>query len=228
MENENELATLPESFPVGQFVQEEDFDAMVRPSFLPRIQLCGGNSDIVKEGKIPVGHYALIRNADDFVDLGLEIVVVPLTYRFAAMRFGGEKVEQFFNPKSDDFKAVQAESEEKDSQCAYGPQFLVWIPSVKEFATWLLGSKSARPEARKVKVLMMRPAMLRGKLVANDRYKWHVPQSFPHTSQVEMPNPTTAASMVDKFIKEESGVVEADFKPPQGESVPAGSGERAR
>ncbi len=182
----------------AQHASQEMFDVLVRSNFMPRVQLCGGSSDIVKEAKIAIGRFALVRGKDDFVDFGQECNLVPLSWRFAAMRFA-DKTEVFYDPKSDEFKAVQAETGVKDSRCAYGPQFLVWVPQTKEFATYFFGSTSARPEGRKMLQLLNKPVTMKAKLVSTPQNKWHVPVCLACSAQVEMPPIESAIAIAAQF-----------------------------
>jgi len=199
----------------------EDFNSMVRPGYMGRVQLCGSSSSMVTEQKMQVGMYAYIRSKDDFVDFGKEFNCIPFAYRFAAMRFDPEKTIVNHDSKSDEFKEIRAESVIKDSKCAYGVQFLIWLPALKEFATFFCGSKSARPEARKIEALRNKASTFRAKLVSNVSYKWWVPTAFPCSAELTLPNMEVAAEVVAKFMAEKSSVQEeeapASATPAEGE-----------
>src|SRR5215831_6237732 len=161
----NALTELPD-FGMGKYVTDEAFDAIsMAGSFLPRLQLFGGNSDAVKEQKIPIAHFGLVRSKDQIEDLGVGVDVIPLSLRFAAMRLEEGNVVSVYNPDNPEFKQIMADSEEPNSRCMYGPQFLVYIPHIKTFATFLFGSKTSRREGRNMKPLLRRGATLRSKLV---------------------------------------------------------------
>lgn len=202
------------------------FDQMVKSAFMGRVQLCGGSSALAIEGKIAIGKFAFVRRKDDFIDFGDTFNCVPLSWRFAALRFGAETTEAYYDPNSDEFKQIQIDSEESDSKCAYGPQFLIWVPQIKEFATYLFGSKSARPEARKLNPMLNKGATFRGKLVASGGNKWHVPIVLPCSTPLELPLEAIAISTAEKFNKPPK----AEFaeSESQASTPPGGEGARAR
>lgn len=220
-----DLATLPDMSGANH-ASMDTFDQLVRGSFLPRVQLCGGSSDIVKEGKINVGRFAFVRGKDDFVDFGPEVNLIPLSWRFAAMRFG-EKVKVVHDPESEEFKAIVADSGTPDSGCSYGPQFLVWVPQVKDFATYFFGSASARPEARKMQQLMNQAVTIKNKLVSNAKNKWHVPIVLRCSTQLELPPVNTATTTAQRFNALEDSHSSEPETPAEPAPVAAG-GERVR
>jgi len=225
----NPNANLPTFGATAQ--SDQMFDGLVRAAFLSRVQLCGGNNALAQEGKISVGHFAFIRNKDDFVALSNEYQFYPLAYRFVALRFGTEQIDSYYNPESPEFKEVMAESEEKDSKCAYGPQFLIWVPSVKDFATFLFGSKSARPEGRNMKRLLdaKSAGTMKSRLVSTKEYKWHVPVCIPYASPIEPFDVDTAKTLAEKFMNPgESESEKADFPPAQAGAAAPADGARAR
>ncbi len=183
----------------ADYATQEMFDQLVRSSFMPRISLCGGMSGLVIEGKMHVGKYAFIRGQDDFVDFGDTFNCVPFAYRLAAAKFIPGELEMYYDPLSDDFKRIVIESEEPNSKRAYGPQFLIWVPQMKEFATFLFGSKSARPEGRKLNALINKGATFKAKLVSNTENKWHVPVVLPCSIGLELPSAEQLLSVGEDF-----------------------------
>jgi len=206
-----------ELIPVGEFSggkygSDETFDLVSAVGYLPRLQLFGSNSDAVKEGKMPLAHYGLVRSKDQIEDLGPVVELLPICWRSKAMRLDEGNVVSVFNPEHSEFKKIMAESEEKDSRCLYGPEYLIWIPNLKVFATFLMGSKTARREARALKPLLGKAASLKVKLVTNKNYKWHSPQilpaSTPFTSDV-LPPMDKIREEAEKFNNPEETVVES-------------------
>lgn len=182
-------------------------------SYLPRLQLFGGNSDAVKEGKIPMAHYGLVRSKDQIEDLSGTCHILPICWRSKAMRLTEGNVVSVFNPQHSDFKQIMMDSEEKDSKCLFGPEYLVWLFKERTFATFLMGSKTARREARHLKPLLGRAATLKVKLVSNKNYKWHSPVITPCTSpfpQDSMPAIDKVREEADKFNNPEETVVESE------------------
>lgn len=216
-------------FGSADFTSQATFDELVKSSFMPRIQLMSGMSGLVTEGKMNVGKYAFIRGKEDFIDFQEGFICVPLTHRFAAMRFansgGNEKFECYYDPNSAEFKQVQADSEQPNSGCSYGPQFLLWVPQVREYATYLFGSKSARPEARKLALLRGKGASFKAKLVTNAaNQKWHVPVVLPYSGQFELPDIDAARAVAEIFNHPKPSEVITEPETPAA----AGSTERVR
>jgi hypothetical protein len=146
-------------------------------NWLPRLALFGGNSDAAKEGKVPIGHYGLVTAKDQLVVLGPAVDVLVISWRPTAIDTRSEDtVVSSHDKNSELFKSIQDQADNvKDSGCMYGPEFLVYIPAVKKFATFLLGSKSFRREALPLSELMTKAATIRSKLVKTERFSWHVP-----------------------------------------------------
>jgi hypothetical protein len=207
---------------------DEVFDKLVRSAFLPSIRIAQGNNEMVLEGKLNPGEIAVIRNKDDFVRCGKELILVPLSMRYAAMRFDPGAVKSYFDHESAEFKQVQVDSEETNSRCAYGPQFLVWIPEQREFAHFLFGSKSSRPEARRMKQVINRPATLKARLVKNDKNSWFVPVITPYSGETSMPPTEEATEVADKFNNPGSSQVEPEFDPQNQQQATVDAGGRAR
>lgn len=159
--------------------------ANIGEGFLPRLQLFSGRSDACSEGLIPINHYGIV-DGDDIVDLGERIIIGVLAARHKAMCTQGE-VQCSYNPESDLFKQLVVDSGIKDSGCMYGPEFLVYIPAIQKFATYFMGSKTARREAKKFKPLMNKPAILDSKNIEKGKYKWRGPVILPCPDQIELP-----------------------------------------
>lgn len=196
---------------VGEYGTDEVFDAISSASYLPRLQLFGSNSEAVKEQKIPMAHYGLVRSKDVIDDLSGVVNVLPISWRSKAMRLNEGDVQTVYNPNHPEFKKIMVESEEKDSNCLYGPEYLVWLFDQKCFATFLMGSKTARKEARLLKPLLGKPATLKVKLVSNKSYKWHAPtiqacsQAYEQSS---IPSMDRLREELDRFNSPEETQVE--------------------
>jgi|SRR5215471_1141076 len=201
-----------EEFTAGKYSSDEVFNEIsTSGGFLPRLQLFGGNSDAVKEGKIPIAHFGLVRSKDLIDDLGQFVHILPICWRSKAMRLEEGNVVSVFNLEHPEFKAIMAESEEKDSKCLFGPEYLVWVFAIKTFATFLMGSKTSRREARHLKPLLGMAATLKCKLVSNKSYKWHSPQVLPCTQTFDsslMPAMDKVREEAEKFNNPEETTVE--------------------
>jgi len=178
---------------------DEDFDKSASGGgFLPRVQLMTSNSAKCKSGDFSVNHYALIQD-QKFDDLGKNVDVLIVDWRPKALETG-EAVISVFDPNDDEFARIQERSlNEKDSGCMFGPEYLVWIPSVKRFATFFMGTKSSRREAGAVKARMHKAATLGSQKCKNASYEWFAPECQACSTPFEMPNKSELAEVVEKF-----------------------------
>lgn len=149
-------------------------------NFHPRLQLFGGSSDEVKEGKIPIAHYGLV-NRDELTPLGASVLLVPYAWRSKAMDVKSyDKPVAYFRKESPEFQAIVAVAN-VDSQKGkmYGPEFLVWVKG-HGWATFYFSSKTARNSAPQMFALLPKgnklfPGIATAKLISNDEHKWHGP-----------------------------------------------------
>ena len=211
----NDLTTLAQSIAPAKYSDDETMAAMSTTAWLPRLQLCGGNTGLVQQGKIPVSHYALIRSATEFTPMGPSVEAVILNRRPKAMRISGDEVTSVFNPHSAEFLAIQEESEQPDSGCFWGPEFLLYLPSLKEFCLFLCGSKSARREAKVFYALMHKAVLLESSIAKSKKYMWHVPKCLPNTSfdQSLLPDTAQIQKINASFIAPPEEEVEASDQP---------------
>jgi len=185
------------------------FGSLVTSSdFLPRIQLMGGNSKAVTESKIGSGHYALVHDAQSLDDMGTDFDCLMLSWRPLALRTDGDDVMSVFDPSNEEFLKIKDESEDQDSGCMYGVQFIVWLPEHETFATFFAASKTARREARNVHKLCVNPETkqmeptrltFRVRLASNKKYKWHAPQVVKCSTPFNMPTDEAVLKEVERF-----------------------------
>ena len=166
-------------------IGDDDFDDMITSStFLPRIQLFGANSEAVKEEKIGQGRFGLVRSKDDIEDLSKVIACLPLAWRLKAMQIADGEVVSIYDHNKDEFKRIQSESEEQDSGCMYGVEFLLWLPETSEYATYFLSSKSSRREAKPLRGLIGKGASIECNLVKTKKYSWHAPKVVSNSTPI--------------------------------------------
>lgn len=176
--------------------------------FLPRLQLFGGSSDAVKEGKIGVGRYGLVRSKDQIEDLGAEVNGLICAGRAKALDVSGENAITSYDPKSDIFKAIQAGSAEENSRKMFGPEFLVYIPAVQSYATFFMSSPTSRREAPAVLARMRKAATLKAQLINGKKHKWHGPVITPCSTPFDLPSPESLQDEITKFSNPKSSEVE--------------------
>lgn len=136
-------------------------------SFMPRVQLCISRSKICEAGKFPVNHFAVIQG-DDYTDLGTTVDMAVFAWRPKAMQILEKSIVVCYDPKVTEtvvdgrvtksatglFKEIADRSSIKDSGCMFGPEYLVWIPKVKQFATMYFGSTTMRNESGNMTKIM--------------------------------------------------------------------------
>ena len=175
--------------------------------YIPRLQLMTSNSKQCKSGDFPTNHYAFIRD-QNFQDLGETLDVLLVTWRAKALEMG-EQVISVFDMASEEFKRIQEKSAEQDSGCMYGPEFLVYLPGLKEFATFFCGSKSARREAANIKALLTKPATLKSKFIETKRYSWFTVCATPCSTPFDPPDLDALRKIVEKFNNPPVSQIEA-------------------
>ena len=176
--------------------------------FLPRIQLFGGSSDAVKEGKINVGRYGLVRGKDQIEDLGPEVDVLVCAGRVKALDISGDTPLTSYDHKSDLFKEIQATSGEENSRKMFGPEYLLWIDSVKSFATFFLSSPTARRESASIHSRLRKAATLKAKLITGKKHKWHGPVITQCSNPFDLPEQETLQAEITKFVNPKASDVE--------------------
>jgi len=184
----------------GGALTECSFDDLVSggDSYLARLQLYGSKSDAVAENLIGMGRYGLVKD-DIIVDLGPELDVIIICYRAKALQISGDNIITEHDPRSDIYQKIKELSKTKDSGCMHGPEFLVWIPSQEQFATYFASSKTARREAKKMEPLVGKAATLKCKLIETQRYKWHGPVIVPCSTPLDVPPIEDIQEQVEKF-----------------------------
>lgn len=170
--------------------------------WFPRLQLCGGNTKIVKKQKIGIRRYALVTKDDDFVDLGPQVDIVIFNWRPKALDMSGENPISVYDETSALFKEIQSRSVQSNSMCSYGPEFLVWVPAAKAFGTFLLGSKTSRGESKSVAGYRGKACTLTWRECEQGSYIWECPVANPCTTPLEMPTKALMDAKIAKFNAE--------------------------
>ncbi len=198
----------------SKYSSEEVFkDIATGTVWLPRIQLCGGQSALCQTGVIGIGCYALIKSKDDNVSLTNVFDCVPFGWRPKAMKIiAGQNPISYFDSNSPDFKKVKERSAEQNSGCIYGPEFLVWVPAKQTFATYFMANKTARNVASELlSILKARgAATLKSRLIETQKYKWHGPLIVKCSSPIDLPPMEDIAMELDKFNNPPAQVEEVE------------------
>lgn len=183
-----------------QKYSDETFDAAASgSSFLPRLQLMTSNSEKCKTGEFPTNHYALVSD-QKHDDLGKNVDVLLLVWRPKALDTGGDVVISVYDVDSEEFARIQDRSlNVQNSNCMFGPEFLVWIPSIQKFATFFCGTKSSRREAGNIKALLKKPATLTSQKCSNKSFTWFAPQVSACSTPFDLPQQDKLVAAVEQF-----------------------------
>lgn len=231
--SKNELVALDlTQLPSTQVGTDDVYDDLAKGTeFLARLQLYTKGKAIDKS-LIRPGHYGIPESGDDITDLGDSIDLLVLARRPKAIDMSDkEAIIVSHDNESAEFKRIAAKSMEKESNCMYGPSFLVFERSTARFLEFFCGSKSTRSEAKKIypflpltdadikaRGLEAEPhgplAMtLKSKLVEKGSYSWHVPVvakcSLPFDN---LPGEKAIAEIV-KFVTPQADGVEKVQEP---------------
>lgn len=164
--------------PVTSGLSAQDFaDISSSVRFLPRIQLYGASSKVVKTGKFPVGHYGLTINRDQIIDLGESVDCLPLQVRAKAMDMSDDKnIVSIYDKNAPAFKEIAERSKTKNSSCMYGPEFLIWLPSLERYATLYFYNPTMRNSAGDLYLLLGKGATMGVRFIEDKTYGgWHGP-----------------------------------------------------
>jgi len=204
--------------PLGELgiAKQDDLAAVVDSGdYLPRVQLMSAASQLCKTGEFPINSYAFVQGQDYF-DLGKEADVLVIHWRSKAIDMSGDEIISSYDAESELFKSIQTKSGGKDSGCMYGPEYLVYVPKNKQFATFFLGSKSARREARSMHQRLSKAATLKSALIETKSFSWQAPKITPCSASFEIPGIELIKPQLEKFNGEKGSNVEAPAEVAEG------------
>lgn len=162
---------------------------------LPRLVLFTKGKPIDRR-LIKPGRYGIPESADEITDLGASIDVLVLARRPKAVDMSdSNEIITSFDPDSAKFTRMAAKSLEKESNCMYGPSFLVVERNnLQRPLEFFCGTKSSRAEAKNIYPFLALSAeqikarglkhekphgplamTLTARLVEEGKYSWHVP-----------------------------------------------------
>lgn len=207
---------LPVTSPV-----DEDFNKLASGSSLPILSLMTSASEACKDGAVPANSYAL-KTGESLHVLGKNIDVVVVAYRLTAL---DSKDENGF-VISHDFKSAlfqqiikKADSEPFGSGAMYGPEFLIWVPTHKLFATLLCGSKSARRMASGIKALIGQVATFGSTKIETTKFSWYAMTVAPSNAIItEVPTQDEVVEVVNSFTSAKGTSLELASDPVTNET----------
>ena len=163
---------------------DASLDEMCGSSAFQRIQLFGSSSNAVKEGKIAMGHFAVVDSAN-INDLGESFDCVILGYRMKAIYFGDD-VEVNFDPTSERFQEIAKLSTVTDSDCVFGPEYLLYIPD-HGYIPYHLNNISSQYESKAFRSLVGKVATVKATLIKGKKGTYHAPKVAACNVPVSLP-----------------------------------------
>ena len=211
----NELAVLNlEQLPSTQVGSDDQFADLAKGGdYIGRLQLFT-KGEAVNKGLVLPGHYGIPVSKDEVENLGVSVDIVPLARRQKAIDMSDlDAVVSVYDRNDAEFQRIETASTASDSHCMFGVSFLVYERSTERFLELFFGTKSTRPEAKKLYPFLPltpadiqarklneeprapRPVTLTVKLAKNKNGSWHVPVVTMCSVPVKLPN-------VDRLNKE--------------------------
>jgi hypothetical protein len=176
-----------------------------RGSFLPRLQLFSASSNEVKEGKIGVATYGVVKG-DEIVEVGKNVAVCPVAWRAKAMNLKADPPQAYHNQKSPEFQDFQKRAADPNSGYVFGPEFLCWMGDPHGFVTFFFMSVTARNSSPDLRALLpgpdgrLRVALLSAHLIDNGEHKWHGPKIMPSAQTLPLPADDILELTVKTFL----------------------------
>ena len=172
----------------SKYATDDTFNDFVKSPFLGRLSLATSFTTLGKSGRFPMNHWAHVQGSNPPEDLTTEVEIFPLAWRPRAMNMKLNPPVSKFNPADPEFQKIQAKSDVANSGCAYGPEFLVWIPSARSFASFFLTSQGLKAIAKFLLEKMGKGEAVR--LGSRFHEKGNNPRQVPTASAVSVVDPS--------------------------------------
>lgn len=187
--------------PVKPNMTLEEFHSLASSKkFLPRVQLFGSASKLCKMGKFPIGHYGLVTGADKADDLGESLDMLVINVRAKALDTTLDPPVSVFDRKHPEFQRIVDATEKPNSGCMWGPEYLVWLPMLKIYATFFFLNATMRREAANMHKLLGSAATAKVQFIESKSYGgWHGPLIVPCTTPFDLPEMEDLEKQVDTF-----------------------------
>lgn len=202
------LATLLAQTTNIQKYSDEEWAVIAKAAFFPRLQLLTDKSKKVTKREFPVNHYASI-SGQDYTDLGESVDCVAFAWRPKALDVSDQSTPiSVFDIKDPEFQRIYQQTSVPNSGCMCGAEFLVWLPQLKEFVTFYMGSKSGCVESPNVKKRIGQSMTLKSKYIETKKFNWYTATATVCTSTFELPPVEQLQEALDKFNNPPIKVVE--------------------
>lgn len=188
--------------------------------FMPSLRLMTSMSNVVKQGKFPMNHFALASGGDP-IDLGKEVDLIVLSWRPKALDMSDESnIISIYDIEDPMWKDIVLRSSEADSHCSFGPEYLVYIPSQKAYATFHCGSKTARNEAKNIHNYLpqdgaIQSATFGSYLIETKKYSWQAANVRTCPNTLSIGDSDAYLKAMEDFLNPK--VVERELAPEGGD-----------
>jgi len=185
---------------------EGEMDVLTKTSdFLPQVRIYGSENKLVKKGKFPLGTFGLYFSSDKVVELGEEFDCIVIAARPRASIIDDTPVS-FYDFKSDSFQQVKVKAFDKVDGHLVGLEYLVWIPSLAQFALFFMGSITLRRESPNVKAQIGKGLTSKIKLIEGKKYTWHGCTCYTCSAPLDAPPTDDLKAEVVKFQNPQTSV----------------------
>ena len=176
--------------------------------YVGRVQLYSKGKAIDK-GLIPAGHWGSPERGDKITDLTRQPDFLVLARRAKALDLSDlEDIIQNYDMGSDEFKRIQAESEEKDSSCSYGISFLLYCRQTESFLEYFANGKTSRPASKDLFGFLpvegnlenLKAVTFDSEVIETKRYTWLGPVFTKCSTPIEGMDIEEAAKQIEKFV----------------------------
>jgi hypothetical protein len=189
-------------------------DSMAASDFPGYVKLITNRSDHVNKG-FPVNHWGYFeRSGDEPVDLGATVDALPLTWR--PMALDTDLGAAYFDEDHPEYQRIQNDADSKVKNRMYGPQYLLWVPSIGKFATYFMGTPTARNESRSLTSNLRKPVTLSSRSITSKArpgkksYTWQGPQILMCNTPFDLPELAEIKAQKEKFDNPPAPKVESD------------------
>lgn len=198
-------------------------------SFLQRLQLYSKGKSGPKGTMIEAGHYGVPKSSDVIQDLGTTIDLIVIDRKAKALDMSDrENIIVSHDVKSKEFERIVDLSENtKDSGCAFGPAYLAYERSTKQFYEFFCSNKSARRESANINLFLpvtkqmideglttekkprfSKPLTLGSVFSKKGSFEWFSPTSEECLTPFDMPEVDAIRKEIERFRKNDEPEVE--------------------
>ena len=226
----NELFTGENALSTQSADDLRELDALSNStSYLQRMQLYSKGKMGPKGSLIEAGHYGVPKSSDLIQGMGTSIDVIVIDRKAKALDMSDlENIIVCHDVKNKEFQRIVDLAEHtKNSGCAYGPCYLIYERTTKQFYEFFCGNKSARRESANINLFLpvtqqmideglttekkprfFKPLSLGSVYSKKGNFEWFSPTSEECLTPFDMPEIDAIRSEIERFRKNDEPEVE--------------------